>query len=485
MNSKIIEKAVKLISGRGISYGDVRLTSIRHQQVFSRNGRFRGIHESYKIGIGIRILVNGAWGFAGTTEITESGLNRALREARATAEAQGIMKQYGIELSKEPVHRAKWQTPIKQDPWKVPGSEKQDFVMGVDSKLWNRFRGPETLSTQTEMQFYLKDQIFASTQGAWIEQKLYRSTACVELKMFHRGRKIRRSFPGPTGGNYQGEGYEVVLRTDWDGAASQILDEAKQGLYAPDCPEGKMDLILKGSIMALQIHETIGHAVELDRCFGYEDNLGGRTYLMPDDLRKLQVGSPIVNFVGSDSRLCAHGAGTMKYDDEGVLAKKTDIIQKGLFVGYLTSRETAQFIGLSRSNGCAVAQDGTNYPLVRMTNVSLLPGKSSLKSIIESTDEGILMDNESGWSIDDERASFQISGEVGWHVKRGKIVGMFRHPVYSSRSIDFWRSCDAIAGPKEWVLWGFSDCTKGAPPQLAFVSHGASPARFRNIEVGK
>ncbi len=485
MSTKLIEKTIKLISSRDIEYGDVRFAVIRRQRVTARQGRFGGLHESRETGLGVRVLVDGAWGFAATTDISESGMKKVVREALANAGSQNIMKQYGIELVKEPAHKAKWQTPFKHDPWEIPSSEKRDFVVAMDSKIRAKFKGPETLSTLTQMEFFSKDQIFASTKGSRIEQQLFRSSAYSELKLFHKGRRIRRSFPGPTGGNYQGAGYEAALELDWKGAAPRLIEEARQGLYAPDVPEGKMDLILKGSLMALQIHETIGHAVELDRVYGYEDNLGGRTYLKPENLRTVQVGSPIVNFTGSDLRMNIRGAGTMKYDDEGVLAKRTELIQNGLFVGYLTSRETAQMLGLSRSNGCAVAASALDYPLVRMTNVSLLPGKSSLKSMIESTDEGILMDNESSWSIDDERASFQISAEVGWQIKRGKIKGMFRHPVFSGRSIDFWRSCDAIAGAKEWVLWGFADCTKGAPPQLAYVSHGASPARFRGIQVGK
>ncbi|MBI4971167.1 MAG: TldD/PmbA family protein [Candidatus Omnitrophica bacterium] len=485
MTSKLVEKAIKLISATGADYGDVRLAAIRREHVLVRNGRFRGLREASELAIGVRVLVDGAWGFAGTTDVSESGLKNIVREARANAAAQNLMKQFGVELAKEPAHRGSWQTPIQRDPWSVPAEEKKDFLIDVDSKFHCKFKGPETLVTQSQMEFFVKDQIFASTQGSRIEQKLFRSTASAEIKLFHKGRKIRRAFPGPTGGNYQGAGYEAVLGLDWHGASTRLLEEAREGLRAPEPPEKNMDLILTGSPMALQIHETIGHAVELDRVYGYEDNLGGRTYLVPDHLRKLQVASPIVNFVASDPAMHARGAGTVKYDDEGVLAKKTDVIQNGLFVGYMNSRETAQLLGLSRSNGCAVAADALNYPLVRMTNLSLLPGKSSLKAMIESTEEGILMDNESSWSIDDERSTFQIGAEIGWHIRRGKIAGMFRSPVYSGRSIDFWRSCDAIAGKKEWVLWGFADCTKGAPPQLSYVSHGAAPARFRGIQVGK
>ncbi|MBI4398897.1 MAG: TldD/PmbA family protein [Candidatus Omnitrophica bacterium] len=485
MLTALVKKTLDLISARDIEYGEVRASTIDTESWAATNGRFTDLRPSHQVSIGVRLVMDGAWGFAGTTDLTRAGIKQMVRQARQTARALAWMNQSPVKLANEPTHQAEWTTPIKIDPWQVPMTEKKDFLLNTNQQLYGRCKGPETVSAKSRMEFYRKHQIFASTQGAWIRQTLYRSASFAELRLFHKNRKIRRSYPGP-GGNYQGRGYESALELDWEQSCARLFEEAKEGLRAPDVPEKKMDVLLKGSILALQIHETIGHAVELDRVYGYEDNLGGRTYLEPAHRNELRVGSPIVDCLGSDAKLCAHGAGTVMYDDEGVPARATPLIEKGIFTGYLTSRETAGTLGLERSNGCAVASDALNYPLVRMTNVSLLPGRhSSLKAMIASTEDGLLMDNESSWSIDDERASFQIGAEIGWHIRGGKIKGMFRHPVFSGRSIDFWRSCDAIAGPKEWVLWGFSDCTKGAPPQLAFVSHGASPARFRGVQVGK
>jgi TldD protein len=247
---------------------------------------------------------------------------------------------------------------------------------------------------------------------------------------------------------------------------------------SPEAPSGTFDLILTGSILALQIHETFGHASESDRVYGYEDNFGGRTFLNPGLLGSFEVASPKVTLVSD-------GLGCFAFDDEGCPARQIEIVKKGIFTHYLSSRETAMFLNQSSSSANMVAQDWSHYPLIRMTNTNLLPGTGTLKQMISNTEEGFLLDNESSWSIDELRLHFQIGAESGHSIKNGKITGLVRFPFYSGNTLDFWRSCDWVAGKSEWDMWGFDDCGKGAPYQEAFVGHGVSPARFRNVRFGR
>lgn len=265
----------------------------------------------------------------------------------------------------------------------------------------------------------------------------------------------------------------------------RLAEELKELQKSPEAPTGTFDLILKGSILALQIHETFGHASESDRVYGYEDNYGGRTFLNPGLLGGFPVASPIVNLASHSGMELGPGAGSFAYDDEGVPSKRLDIIQKGIFTGYQTSRETAFFLNQPESSANMVAQDWPHYPIIRMTNVSLLPHKGMLDQIISDTEKGFLLDNELSWSIDQMRLDFQIGGEVGYRIEKGKIIGLVRFPFYHGNTLDFWRSCDRVAGPEEWRLWGFPDCGKGGPYQEAFTGHGLSPARFQNVPFGR
>jgi len=254
---------------------------------------------------------------------------------------------------------------------------------------------------------------------------------------------------------------------------------------SPEATSGRFDLILKGSILALQIHETFGHASESDRVYGYEDNFGGRTFLNPGLLGGYPVASSIVNLVSDSILKSGPGAGCFAYDDEGIPAHPVEIVRKGNFNAYLTSRETAFFLNQLKPSSNMVAQDWSNFPLIRMTNTSLLPGHGSLREMIAETKDGFLLDNELSWSIDEMRLGFQIGAEAGYRIQNGKLKGLVRFPVYHGNTIDFWKACDGIAGKKEWQFWGFPDCGKGGPYQEAFTGHGLAPARFRNVSMGR
>jgi len=236
----------------------------------------------------------------------------------------------------------------------------------------------------------------------------------------------------------------------------------------------------------LQIHESVGHPIELDRVLGMEANFAGTSFLTLDKLRTLRYGSDLVNVVADARQEHGPGLGTFAFDEEGVAAQSTPIITNGLFTGYLSSRETAPTIGLGRSGGTLRAEGWNRLPIIRMTNVSILPGEKPLtcEQLIGDTDDGIYMETNRSWSIDDKRYNFQFGCEIGWEIKRGKRVRMLKNPSYSGITTEFWRAMDAICSREEWVLWGIPHCGKGQPQQVMGTGHGASPARFRGIKVG-
>jgi TldD protein len=327
-------------------------------------------------------------------------------------------------------------------------------------------------------------QVFLSTEGSSIDQTRTVTGAGIETYSFQNNDIQKRSYPNSFRGQYQLKGYELLDEIQLVQNARRIAEEAVALHKADQCPKGKRTIILDSSQLGLQIHESVGHPIELDRVLGMEANYAGTSFLTLDKLRNLRYGSEIVNVV-ADARL-AHGPGlgTFAYDDEGVPAQCTAIIKDGQFTGYLSSRETASVIGENRSNGTMRAEGWNRIPLIRMTNISLLPGTWRLDELIADTDDGILMETNRSWSIDDRRYHFQFGCEVGWEIKGGKKVRMLKNPSYSGITTEFWNSCDAICDKDHWTLWGTPNCGKGQPSQVMGTGHGAAPARFRNVTIG-
>jgi TldD protein len=292
-----------------------------------------------------------------------------------------------------------------------------------------------------------------------------------------------RSFPTWHGGHMEQAGYERFLALDLPGEAPRLATDAAALLSAPRCPPGRTTLILAGDQLGTQIHESIGHAVELDRVLGLEASYAGTSFMVAEDLGSLRFGSEHVN-VTADS---AHprGLGSYRWDDEGVEAHAVPIVRDGILTGFLSSRETAAHIGLERSGGCMRADGFARQPIVRMTNVGLEPGDAgTLDELIAATERGLLIDTNRSWSIDDRRLHFQFEGEAGWEIENGELGRLVRNPGYAGTTPEFWRSCDAVCSASEWGTAALLDCGKGEPGQTMHVSHGSAPARFRDVEVG-
>jgi TldD protein len=336
--------------------------------------------------------------------------------------------------------------------------------------------------SQGFMEFWKNRKFFLSTEGSEIEQEIIESGGGISAHAINGDDMQVRSYPNSFRGQFGTRGYELIRELDFLEHAERVAEEASQLLSAPQCPSGEYVLVLDGNQLGLQIHESIGHPTELDRILGMEASFAGTSFIAPDDIGKLQYGSPIMN-ITADATLPG-GLGTFGYDDEGTPAQKIPMVREGILTGLLTSRETAYHLGLPSSNGTARASGWNRIPLIRMTNINIEPGEGTLEDIIRETGEGLFMSTNRSWSIDDKRLNFQFGCEIAWEIKNGKLGRIFKNPNYMGITPEFWATLDWVAGPGDWIIWGTPNCGKGQPGQTAHVGHGASPARFRNVKVG-
>ena len=466
---------------RGATYADVRVMHLRQRDLTTKNGQVGTLAQSESIGIGVRVLASGAWGFASTDNLTRDGIAACVAQAVSIAKASALAKRGDVVMAGENAYVTSWQAPFQQDPFEIPLETQLALLLKADDAM--RAVKGVTL-TETGMQFRKIDSWFASSIGSRIHQRKVISGCGIAATSFAGDEIQKRSYPNSFGGQHTLEGYELIERLDVVKHAPRVAEEAASLHAAAQCPEKTGTLILGSNQLGLQIHESVGHPIELDRVLGQEANFAGTSFLTLDQLNKLKYGSEIVNVV-ADARIeHGPGLGSFAFDDEGVPAQCTDIIKDGQFRGYLSNRETAHLIGLSRSSGTMRTESWNRLPIIRMTNVSLLPGSWKEEDLIAGTDDGILMDTNRSWSIDDRRYQFQFSTEIGWEIKNGKKVRMLKNPSYSGITTEFWNSCDAICSREYWTLWGTPNCGKGQPMQTMGTGHGAAPARFRNIRIG-
>lgn len=464
----------------GAAYADVRVIETRDRQITTKNGKIGQISTGESMGAGIRVITDGCWGFAATDDLTKAGIERAARLAVAIARSGAQAKIHDVVLAPEQKYEGVWQSPCAVDPFDVPVATQADLLLRIDAEL--RRNAGVTLA-ESSMAFVRARQVFVSSLGSIIDQTRTLSGAGFAAYAFKEDEIQKRSYPNSFGGQYQLKGYELIEELDLIGNAPRIADEAVALHSAEQCPQGEFDLILDGSQLGLQIHESIGHPIELDRVLGSEANYAGMSFLTLDKLNALRYGSEIVNVV-CDARIeHGPGLGSFAFDDEGVPAQCNPIITSGLFTGYMTSRETAAAVGQQRSNGTMRADGWARIPLIRMTNVSLLPGEQKLDDVFDAG-HAIYMETNKSWSIDDKRYNFQFGCEVAWEIRNGKRTRMLKNPSYSGISTEFWNSCEAIANRDHWVLWGVPNCGKGQPEQVMGTGHGASPSRFRKVKVG-
>jgi TldD protein len=475
---KLTRTAVEAAMAGGASYADARFVDRRNERISVKNGATDALSDGRSRGVGVRVIADGAWGFAGTSDVTPQGVREAAKRAVDLARAAAPTLDEPVRLAElEPaVDDARADVAIHPDD--VAIADRLDLLMHCDGLMRAEGVGLATgyLSVLTRRQH------FASSEGASIAQEIIETGGGIEATAVGEDGAFRRSYPSSHGGQVMTRGWEVIEELDLPVHAARIASEARQLLDAPECPAGTMDLILAGGQLALQLHESCGHPIELDRVLGTEASYAGTSFLTPDKLGSFRYGSDAVN-ITADATIPG-GLGSFAYDDEGVPAQRSWIVREGIFVGYLTSRETAARLDLGASNGCMRADGWARLPLIRMTNVNLEPGELSREEIIASTERGILMEDNLSWSIDDRRLNFQFGCEVGWLIEDGELAGMVRRPTYTGITPGLWGSCDAVANRDSWLVWGIPNCGKGEPGQSAHVGHGVSAARFRGVRVG-
>jgi TldD protein len=463
----------------GVSYGDIRVHRDRIQGIHVREHDLISLSESEPQGFGVRLVVDGSWGFAGSTDLTQAGVSRAVTAAAEMARLLRPLLEERVELAPEPSHSATWIGEVELNPFDVAADRKVDFMLAAtDGCLQAGAKFAEFYCLQVQ-----ENRFFVSTEGSRIVQQRARLHPVLEAGLVDEAGsgliETMRSTARPVG-----RGWEYVEAHGFPAEAEEMVGWLREKLASPSVSPGAYDLVIDPSNLWLTLHESVAHGTELDRALGYEANYAGTTFATPDQVGSLRYGSPRMHVTGD--RLEPHGLATVGFDDEGVAAQRWDIIKDGILVGYQLNRQMARKFNLPRSNGCAFSDSWSHLPLQRMPNVSLQPdpaGDTTRDDLLSQVEEGIFILGDKSWSIDQQRYNFQFTGQRFYRIHHGKLAGQLRDVAYQSRTPDFWGRLEALGGPSAWQLQGAFNCGKGEPSQVAPVSHGCPPALFRQVSV--
>ena len=473
----LLEEVVGLAAGRA-DYAEARLVRTERESLAIRNGHADEVDRHAEEGVGVRVLRGGAWGFAATHDLSRDGVRGAVERALALAEA--LPSSGARPLAPVEPARGHWETVVEIDPLAAAPEERLEHLAAAEALLRGDDRIVRSSATFSAVR---TEKALVSSDGAACTQRLVECGAGLQAIAADGGEVQTRSYPSAHGGGVLAAGWEHVVALGLVEQAPRVAEEAVALLTAPVCPEGSTTLVLGDEQLALQIHESIGHALELDRIQLGEASYAGTSWVTPEVIGRLRYGSDHLN-ITADATLPG-GLGSFGWDDEGVAAARVPLIVEGNLVSALSDRQSAAALGLDRSGGCGRADGFARQPIVRMTNVSIEPGGAgSLADLLADTGDGIFMDTNKSWSIDDRRWQFQFATEVAYEIKGGELGQLYRNPSYAGITPEFWGSLDAVCGPQAWRLHGLTNCGKGEPGQLMHVSHGAAPARFRGVQVG-
>jgi TldD protein len=471
----LCSSAVEAALAAGASYADARAMVRRSQAVGTKNGRVDDLSDIETEGVGVRVLVGGAWGFACDRRLEDDAARRTAE--RACDFARAAPGNHDRALAPVAAQRGTYRTEVERDPFDVPLSEKVELCLRAEEAL----RHEDVKVTQAAVRAQRERKVFVSSDGAEVEQEIVECGGGIDAIAVGDGLYQIRSYPSAHVGSSAQAGWEYVEGLGLEREAPRVSEQAAALLRADPCPEGVTTVVLDAEQMELQVHESVGHPTELDRIYGTEAAYAGTSFLKPDDLGSLRYGSPLMNITADSTT--PGGVGTFGWDDEGVPSAREPVVVEGVLRGFLTSRETAARIG-SGLGGSMRADGWSRMPLVRMTNLHLEPGHGSLEALIADVDEGVYLETNKSWSIDDKRLNFQFGTQIAWEIKNGQLGRMLRDATYTGITPVFWGSLDGVAGPEAWRMHGLTNCGKGQPGQHAHVSHGASPARFRDVQVG-
>lgn len=465
-------------------HAEARVVERTAESIGVRNGAVEWLEHEASAGLGVRVRVGGAWGFAATADLTPAGARDALARAIAVAETQPRpargRRAWAAELTPLPPAGGRWTSAWTIDPFAVPLDEKLAHLLAAADALAT---DPRIVRREASCISMRTHTTFASTDGALCEQTLVECGGGLEALTVDGDEAQTRSYPSAHGGSVAAAGWEHVLGLELLAHAPRVAEEAVALLSAPPCPAGPATIVIGSEQLALQVHESVGHALELDRMLGGEAAYAGTSWIGAADLGALRLGSELMH-VSADATLPG-ALGSYGWDDEGVAGRRLMLVEDGIVRAALSDRTSAAAIGLDSSAGCGRADGFARQPIVRMTNVSLEPGDAgSLADLLADTGEGLYLETNRSWSIDDRRLHFQFGTEVAYEIRGGELGRLFRNPSYHGVSPQFWGSLDAVCSPSEWRLHGLLNCGKGEPGQIMHVSHGTAPARFRGVEVG-
>jgi TldD protein len=471
------QRALDTASKRGAEYADVRFGVVRDEHLEVRNGVVTSLSDADSTGFSVRAFMDGAWGFASSADIDEAEIDSVAARAVEIAKASATVKGQGLRLLPAGKFLDTYATPVEVEPASVPTGDRVKYLLDVESAV-RAVKGVTV--ARAWMDVWRTKKIYASSEGSRIEQDLWQCGSALAALAVGESDVQDRTYPG-TNGLYQTGGYEIITKAKLLENAQRVGEEAVALLRADQCPSGTMDIVLSSDQVSLQIHESIGHALELDRVLGWEANFSGTSFATLDKLGTFRYGSPLVTVVCDMT--CPLGFATHGYDDEGTRAKSVDLIRNGTLVGYMAGRDTAQIANVELA-GCVRAEHWGHLPMIRIGNVNLLPGTTPAAAIFDGIKQGVFMESNRSWSIDDKRLNFQFGCQIGYEIKDGKKGRMLKNPTYSGMTPAFWQSCDAIGDKASWVAHGTPNCGKGEPMQTARSAQGASPTRFRNVNVG-
>lgn len=471
-----IKNLISRLSAPDVDFADIRITFTDDESIYFENGNLRGYGSSMgSPAIGIRVLINGCWGFAGSKDLSDATIDRLIKTARGNAMQGSKFQKEAVSFPALDPTVAEYHHTPEINPFTMPKAEKLDFLSQLATAIKP---AGKIVHSYVEAEFNRQERYYANTEGSYSYSTVFNTLPLMSVIAADSGQIQSRTWPGHMSAGRAG--FELFYAQKFQENTERIIKEATDLLKAPVITDGRADIIIGGGHLALQLHESVGHATEADRIFGQEISYAGKTFIKPWMLGKFQYGSEILN-IYSDST-DPRGMGYHPLDDEGVPGKRVEIIKNGILMDQQTSRHIAHKLGLEPSSNM-LASYGDDFPLVRMTNLCIAPGQGSLDELIAKTEYGYLLDFTKTWSIDDNRNNFQFTTEIGYKIESGRITGIVKEPTYYGLTPEFWNACDAICGEEEWEYHSTFHCGKGEPGQVMKLSHGVAPARFKNINV--
>jgi len=465
---------VQRIRRSGAEYGDIRLIETVRHVIRGQDGRIEDVRETRDAGFGVRVLYGGGWGFAASPIFTPEEVRATTELAIEIARASATLALEPVRLAPEPPHQDAVASPREIDPFSVPLEQKTGLLLAAMEAM-QKVEGIRRTRASLWAQRDLK--MFASTEGALVAFDLLASHGAIGATAVCAGRFASREHDTP----HLRAGWELIRDANFEREATRVAEQAVEKCQAPAVEAGEYDLVLDPAHLALTIHESCGHPSELDRALGYEANYAGTSFLTPEKLGRFRYGSPQVSLVADNTE--PGGLASTGYDDDGVAGQRWDIVREGVFAGYSTNREVAPKIGEGRSRGSCRADGWSSIPILRIANVGLEPGAGTLDDLIGDVKRGIYIEGAGSFSIDQKRYNFQFGGDAFWLIENGQRKHMLRDVIYTGITPEFWGSCDAVADRAHRRMFGFITCGKGQPGQSGWMTHAASPARFRGVNV--